>query len=173
MPQYRRFYQPNTAVFITIVTAKRIPYFEKVENISLLESTLENVHQLYSFEVFAYVIMPDHIHLILDGLGDQHNFSQIIHSFKRNLTLNYKKHYQINGSLSLWQKRFWDHVIRDETDLQNHVDYIHWNPVKHKIVDFPNQYTFSSHSEFIKKGFYPESWGDNSEPDTINSMDFE
>lgn len=173
MPDYRRYYQPNSFVFITIVTAQRIPYFSKKENISILFTTLENVHEYYSFNLFAYAVLPDHLHYLLDLTDGNQDFSQIIHSLKRNFTLNYKKHYHLNQPISIWQKRFWDHIIRDERDLQNHLDYIHWNPVKHKVVDLPSQYEFSSFAKFVENGFYPGDWGNDNEPQNINSMDFE
>ena len=173
MPNYRRHYFPNSCVFITVITRNRIPLFLRGENVEIYFDTLSNVKQLYSFEVFAYVLMPDHFHWIIRLLNDSQDFSKIVHSFKRNFTINYKKAKHINTPISFGQKRFWDHVIRDEQDLQNHLDYIHWNPVKHKIVSSPSEYKFSSFREFVDQGFYGKDWGTKEVPASIDNINSE
>lgn len=173
MPNYRRCYIPNTDIFITVVTYNRNPLFKYKKNIGLFFETLNNVQRIYSFEIYANVLLPDHFHWILRLAESNENFLNIIHSFKRNFTLNYKKANQINIHLAIWQKRFWDHVIRDEEDLKNHLDYIHWNPVKHNLVSRPNQYEYSSYSRFVDEGVYPQDWCSNHKPETILDMDFE
>jgi putative transposase len=65
----------------------------------------------------------------------------------------------INGRVHLWQRSFWDHVIRNEYDYQNHLNYIHYNPVKHGVVDRPEDYPHSSYGEYMKHGFYAKGWG--------------
>jgi putative transposase len=173
MPDYRRYYQPNSFVFITSVTANRFPYFNQAENISLFFNTLLNVQKYYSFELFAHVLMPDHFHWILKLPENFSNFSKIIQSFKRNFTLNYKFANHIQHPFTFWQNRFWDHVIRDERDLQNHIDYIHWNPVKHNLVSEPDQYVCSSFAKFVQSGFYSTSNGLKDIPHNIKLMDYE
>ena len=59
----------------------------------------------------------------------------------------------------VWQNRFWDHIIRDEQDLKNHLDYIHYNPVKHGLANSPFEWKESSFHQFRKQGHYPEDWG--------------
>ncbi len=173
MPNYHRYYFPNSYIFITIITFKRFPLFQVKDNIDIYTSTLSNVKELYPFTLFAYVLMPDHIHWIIQLTEDFLDFSKIVHSFKRNFTVNYKKAKRLNTPTSLWQKRFWDHIIRDEQDLQNHLDYIHWNPVKHKIVEHPSEYKFSSFSKFVDQGFYGEDWGTREIPASIDRVDSE
>jgi len=173
MPNYRRIYQPNACVFITVVTAQRTPYFHHKENILLYQETLQNVQNLYPFDLIAYVILPDHFHWLLNLTGNNKDFSKIVHSFKRNFTVNYKHFNDIQQPLSIWQKRYWDHMIRNEKDLQKHLDYIHWNPVKHKIASQPDQYEFSSFNKFIENGFYPSGWESDYKPQFIESMDLE
>jgi putative transposase len=60
---------------------------------------------------------------------------------------------------TLWQKRFWDHIIRDERDLRHHIDYTHYNPVKHGFVDSPEKWPHSSYRAYRRLGLYPASWG--------------
>ena len=87
------------------------------------------------------------------------NFSNVLHSIKRNFTFNYKSAHNISGSISIWQRGFWDHVIRDERDLNRHFDYIHWNPVKHGYVRRVADWPYSSFHRFVAQGVYPVNWG--------------
>jgi putative transposase len=131
------------------------------------------VKRKYSFEIFAYVLLPDHFHWIIKMPEDDTDFSKIVHSVKRNFTLNYKKSNGINHQMNVWQPRFWDHVIRDEQDLKNHLDYIHWNPVKHEITNQPDQYRFSSFQSFLKRGVYPEDYAFREMPSHVQAMELE
>ena len=149
----KRYYFPGQIVFITQVVKNRRPVFSDVENVKLLRGTLKNVQQLHPFTMLAYVFLPDHFHILIHPTGES-NFSQIMHSFKFNFTMTYKQNNHYDGSLSLWQKRFWDHVIRDELDLENHIHYIHHNPVKHGYVNFMDSWQESSFSAWQTRGLY-------------------
>ena len=96
-------------------------------------------------------------HMIIQPTGES-NFSQIMHSLKPNFTKAYKLSINSIESLKLWQKRFWDHIIRDERDLENHLHYIRYNPVKHGLVTDPGDWLHSSFSEWVKRGLYPETF---------------
>jgi putative transposase len=91
--------------------------------------------------MLAYVFLYDHFHMLIQPTG-QSNFSQIMHSLKPNFTKAYKKMLGLSSSQSMkfWQKRFWDHVIRDDRDLENHLHYIHLNPIKHGYVSDPRDW---------------------------------
>jgi REP element-mobilizing transposase RayT len=106
MPNFRRYYFPNSYVFITSVTKDRIPIFESTDNINLFFETMNNVKSLYLFDIFAYVLLKDHFHCILHIPDEIGNFSKIIQSFKRNFTLNYKHFHKIEHSITIWQSRF-------------------------------------------------------------------
>jgi putative transposase len=93
-------------------------------------------------------------------------------SIKRNFTLNYKSELHITASLSLWQERFWDHVIRDADDLWHHFVYVHYNPVKHGLVDRPEDWPHSSFHFWLEQDYYDLGWG-YAEPDHIKDMDLE
>ncbi len=108
--------------------------------------------------MLGYVFLPDHLHLLMRPTGDS-NFSQIMHSLKPNFTKAYKQSRGIKDSLSLWQRRFWDHVIRDPEDLERHLDYIHYNPVKHGLVTRPETWSQSSFLVWKERGAYPDQWG--------------
>ena len=116
----------------------------------------------------GYVFLADHFHLIVQPTG-QSNFSDIMHSLKPNFTREYKRQLGLNStqSMNFWQKRFWDHVIRDDRDLENHLHYIHFNPVKHGYTDDPRVWEHSSYIEWEKHGLYPPQFQWN-EPKNIN-----
>ena len=155
---FRRYYVPDAIVFITQVVQDRKPVFRDEIYLELLLSTLRRVKELRPFAMLGYVFLPDHFHLLIRPIGDS-NFSQIMHSLKPNFTKAYKQTIGFTGSLRFWQKRFWDHVIRDETDLQRHLDYIHYNPVKHGLVIKPEDWAHSSFLAWKERGAYPDEWG--------------
>jgi putative transposase len=106
----------------------------------------------------GYVFLPDHCHLLIRPTGSS-TFSQIMHSLKPNFTKAYKEATGIVGSMKFWQKRFWDHIIRDEMDLERHLDYIHYNPVKHGLTTKPEDWRHSSFLAWKERGAYPDGWG--------------
>jgi putative transposase len=163
MPNFHRFYIPNSLVFITSVTCDRKPLFRDLANLEIYSQTLQKVKELYPFRLIAFVILYDHFHWLM-CCEEPNNFSQILHSFKRNFTINYKKSKGIVEPVNLWQERFWDHVIRNENDLNNHFDYIHWNPVKHGLAASPSEWEHSSFHSFVKEGLYTPDWGTDKEP---------
>lgn len=167
----RRYYVPNAIYFLTVVTYKRKPIFVDETNLDLFMQTLRTVKDIHPFSMLAYAFLPDHFHFLIKP-DVSTNVTKILHSARRNFTVNLKKEKGIVQQLHLWQHRFWDHVIRDETDLEQHFDYIHYNPVKHEYVTKPEKWQFSSYQYWLEKGFYPEGWG-YTEPQTIADLDFE
>ncbi|MCB9113913.1 MAG: transposase [Caldilinea sp.] len=166
----RRYYVPDAIVFITQVVHGRQPIFQHEQHIALLRSVLHHVKKHHPFHMIAYVFLPEHFHLLLRPLDDA-TFSDVMQSLKRNFTLDYKTMIGINGRMKFWQKGFWDHVIRDEDDFSNHLDYIHYNPVHHGLVTHPEDWPHSSYLEWKKRNAYPERWG-WSMPDSVNLIDW-
>jgi putative transposase len=172
MTNIRRYYLPDSIIFITCVTLKRNPLFNSDVNMNLFLGTMDEVRRIYPFELSAWVILPDHFHWLITLKAGYANFSKILASFKGNFTHKYKQYYKITSPLTLWQRRFWDHVIRNENDLAIHLDYIHWNPVKHQLVSDPGQWKYSSLAAWVKEGYYQEEWGIQ-EPMLIKGLNFE
>jgi len=154
----RRYYVPNAIVFITQVVDHRIPVFQQQPPPDLLLVTLREVKRLHPFTMLGYVFLLEHFHLLLRPTGAS-NFSDIMHSLKPNFTKEYKKLIGVTGSMKFWQKGFWDHVIRDEDDLQRHVDYIHYNPVHHGLAEKPEGWVHSSYRHWQQRNAYPQRWG--------------
>jgi putative transposase len=153
-----RYYLPGAYIFVTVATKNRSPIFRDIENQNLLKDTIASAKKLIDFEIFSHVLLPDHFHWIISVSSPGENFSNVVKCVKGNFTANYKKINHISEKINLWQPGFWDHVIRDERDLKNHMDYIHWNPVKHGYTDSPFRWMNSSINFFYSKGNYPEDW---------------
>ena len=166
-----RFFIPDSIVFITSVTRNRIPFFTKKANRELFYSTIENSHEIHHFELLAQVLLPDHFHWLLKI--ENSDFSLTIKTVKGNFTRNFKGQNDITESLSLWQSRYWDHIIRNERDLVNHLDYIHWNPVKHGYVKDPMEWQSSSFTEWVDNGYYSEKWSISDLSSEVLSMNIE
>ena len=105
-------------------------------------------------EFYAWVILPDHFHIILKV--NELSISDILHNFKIKYSRLYRDKY---GPGRVWQNRFWDHIIRNQDDMNKHLDYIHYNPVKHGNIDNPFHYDNSSLTEFYNDGYYEQGWG--------------
>jgi len=173
MPNFQRYYIPDAIIFITGVTRDRTPYLGLENNLELFWETMRRVQELHPFRLLAFVILPDHFHWLMRVDDEKGNFSTVLHSIKRNYTLNFKKAHGITTPFNCWQERFWDHVIRDEWDLNNHFDYIHWNPVKHGYVQWPEEWPHSTYLHWLERGYYEAGWGQGSAPFNIVDMDFE
>lgn len=165
MTDYRRLYLQNHPVFITIVTHNRNPIL--IKNINLLRKCFKLAKTQYKFEIFASVILPDHIHLILNTQDDA-KYSSIISLIKAQFSKNIDN-LIIKPELTeskikkrekgIWQRRFYEHTIRDEKDLHNHLDYIHYNSVKHGYSQAVKDWEYSSFQKFVKKHWYELEWG--------------
>jgi len=150
MSNIRRYYEEGYTYFITVVTHKRKPII--IENIDLIRGAFKTASQLYKFEITAWVFLPDHLHAIIHPDGN--TLSEIIRRFKQKFSGLYRSRYSLAKG-RVWQYRFWDHVIRDQDDYNRHLDYIHYNPVKHGLAKNPFLYESSS----IHKFDYPPDWG--------------
>ncbi len=102
----------------------------------------------------AWVVLPDHFHVILD-VGEE-SVSKIMHRFKITYSRRFRERVRAGR---VWQNRFWDHAVRDQDDMNRHIDYIHYNPVHHNLVDDPFAYDLSSIQEWYQGGYYQRDWG--------------
>ncbi len=165
---YRRLYLENSLVFITIVTNKRIPLL--LPNADFLYKSLFSVLKFYKFRLIAYSILPEHIHVIIKP-KTIYCYPKIIKSFKYSFTKNVGL---VNPTYDkIWQTRYWEHTIRDEDDLKTHLDYIHYNPVKHGLVDSVRSWQYSSFHKFVKRGLYEHNWGNSKDIENIKNLNFE
>jgi REP-associated tyrosine transposase len=153
MVRYRRDKSdnPDEIYFITITVRDRNDYCLDINDFIKITKSLDESMNHSNGRIEAYVYLPDHIHLLIRQ-GDV-GFSDRIRSFK------IKSNYKIFGKQkSVWQQSFWEHRIRDDQDFINHVEYIHFNPVKHGHVHSPKDWKYSSFKNFVKDGTYDISW---------------
>jgi putative transposase len=171
MPDFRRYYVENGLYFVTTVARDRQPLFASESEIEILQGVIAEVRSIRPFSLLGYAVLPDHVHFLLRPSSPAStNVSDVMKSIKWNFTRNWKKAKGVQQSVSLWQERFWDHVIRNEKDLAAHLDYIHYNPVKHGLVASPEDYEWSSFRQYLAEGFYESGWG-NSKPESLIGMD--
>jgi transposase len=151
--RYRRFYQTGGTYFFTVVTDKRQKILTDEKVRSALRQAVMTVRERYPFEIEAWVLMPDHLHTIWRLPENDAAYSERWRQIKRY------SQYLIGREYRLWQKRFWEHTIRDETDFIHHFNYLHFNPVKHGYVDQVSDWPFSTFHRYVKQGIYPKHWG--------------
>jgi putative transposase len=175
MPEYRRVKLKGATYFFTLVTFQRQHIFSLSEPISLLTESVDRIKSYHPFTIVAYCILPDHIHFIWSLPEDDNNYSMRIGQIKRCFSKQYAKSFDLSiesneshqkrKEFAIWQRRFWEHWIRDENDLNRHIDYIHYNPVKHGLVSSVQDWKYSSFHEFVEMGYYNLEWGEDTQID--------
>jgi putative transposase len=149
MPNYRRVFVPGGCYFFTVNLLDRHSHL-LVEHIDHLRAAVRDTRRNYPFEIDAMVILPDHIHTIWTLPDGDANFPARWHSIKSRFSKSIPKGERLdavqkaNGERGIWQRRYWEHAIRDERDLNNHIDYCWFNPVKHGLVAKVEDWPFSS-----------------------------
>jgi len=164
---YRRVYESGGCYFFTVVTARRRPLFASASAVSHLRAAFRVVRGRYPFQTQCAVVLPDHLHCIWSLPKDDADFSlrwQLIKSYVSR---------RMPDDRPVWQPRFWEHLIRDETDLAHHLDYIHFNPVKHGYVQRAQAWPFSSIHRYIADGRYPADWGEYGAPNIPEDIGYE
>jgi len=169
MTEYRRFYIPGATWFFTVNTADRGGNELLVQKIDLLREAFRYVRKRWPFHINAVVIMPDHLHCLWTLPKGDSDFSMRWNLIKGRFSRSLERGESITESRrkrrerGVWQRRFWAHLIVDQEDFNQHVDYIHWNPIKHgkvrRVVDWP----YSSFHKFVERGTYSTAWGHSGE----------
>ncbi len=169
MTEYRRFKHPGATWFFTVNLAERRGNRLLTDWIDVLRTAFPHVKDKHPFEIDAVVILPDHLHCILTLPEGDPDFSTLWGLIKAYFSRRVAKAERVSrsrqkrGERGLWQRRFWEHLIRDEIDYRRHVDYIHWNPVKHGWVSRVKDWPHSSFHGYVAQGVYPENWGNETE----------
>lgn len=164
MVNYRRNITSGGIYFFTLTLKNRHSDL-LTKHISLLGTSFRQARKNNPFITKAIVVLPEHLHVIWQLPEDDYDYStrwrqiktyftQALIKTKVPLTPNSRKEY------SLWQRRFWEHCIKNDKDLEQHISYIHYNPVKHGLVKNPIDWPFSSIHSHVRLGILPENWGD-------------
>jgi putative transposase len=173
---YKRYFIPNSMVFITIVTYNRKEFL--LDYIDLIKRSFKYTKTKISFNIVAIVILKNHIHLILqpENINDYPNIIKYFKTyFSRNINIDNsdltegKKHKKEKG---IWQSRYWAHIILDENDLNKHIDYIHFNPMKHYNIA-PKDWEYSSFKKYVNNKFYDINWCNFDDKYKISELDLE
>jgi putative transposase len=166
---FRRYYVPGGTYFFTVVTAGRLPLFQSEAARTLLGQMIREQRDQRPFETVAMVLLPDHLHAIWTLPPGDDKYSDRWKAIKARFTSEWlasggeetmvSAGYRKQRRRGIWQPRFMEHTIRDQSDLTNHADYLHYNPVKHKLAFAPRDWPSSSFHRFVELGEYPLDWG--------------
>jgi putative transposase len=168
MVLYRRNRISGATYFFTVTLVDRhsttlIDYVDELRQ--ALRATMEELH----FRIDAMVILPNHMHALWTLPPDDADYSTRWRRLKALFTRAVIPGLtgvvrNARGEWNLWQRRFWEHTIRDELDFHRHADYIHFNPVKHHLVKRLRDWQHSTFHRFVAEGIYPEDWGGGEAP---------
>jgi putative transposase len=164
--RYRRADVAGGTYFFTVNLADREADL-LTRHIDDLREVMNKVKQAHPFVVEAMVVLPEHLHAIWrlpsDDVAYPMRWSLIKAGFSRCIEKN--EHIRVSRlakrERGIWQRRYWEHLIRDENDFERHEDYIHYNPVKHGYVGHAVDWPFSSFHRYVERGILPADWGDS------------
>jgi putative transposase len=159
---------PGGTFFFTLVSYQRARFLCDERARAVLRACLEACRRRHPFVIDAMVLLPDHLHALWtlpEGDGD---FSTRFAVLKKSFTEQWLRGGGWEGAVSdsrrrnrrrgVWQRRFWEHLIRDQDDLNNHLNYIHYNPVKHGLASCPHAWAYSTFGQWVRKEVYAADW---------------
>ncbi len=152
--RYRRNYQTGGLYFFTLVTEQLQPILTHPDIRQALRQAVQAVRQKYPFEIIAWVLLPDHLHTIWQIPDGDANYSERWRQIKRFTQYHCRRQFP-----KMWQKRFWEHTIRDEEDFAKHMDYLHFNPVKHGYAEKVRDWPYSTLHRYVRHETCPADWG--------------
>ena len=173
MSNYHRNFAPGACYFFTQVTYHREPWLCEASTRVTLREAIVHVRRKHPFTIEAWVLLPDHLHCLWRLPERDSDYSTRWSLIKSWVTNHMRPSLLLapqatsrtkRGEKSLWQRRFWEHTIRNDQDYRAHCDYIHFNPVKHSFCQAPKDWLYSSFHRFVKEGRYEVDWGSQSIP---------
>jgi putative transposase len=169
MSWYRRNYVPGGTYFFTLVTYRRSKTLTSELGRKCFREAIAAIQGKWPFEIVAIVLLPDHLHTVWTLPSEDDRYSLRWRRIKEEFTraflsgggreLPQSASRVRQGYRGVWQKRFWEHTCDDEDDLKRCVDYVHWNPKKHGLVNNVVDWPWSSFHRFVKLGEYTADWG--------------
>jgi len=170
MPDYRRNFVPGGSYFFTVNLLERYPNDLLTRHVDALRTVVREVRRRYPFHIDAWVVLPDHVHCVWTlPTGDadytlrwrliKAGFSKRLPKQERRSVVRVAR-----GERGIWQRRFWEHTIRDERDYAAHVDYVHVNPLKHGHVKHVADWPYSTFHRYLAEGVYPPDWAGEGVP---------
>ncbi|MBL1293284.1 MAG: transposase [Thiotrichales bacterium] len=166
MPKYLRYRIEGGCYFFTVTLLERNNTL-LVDNIDLLRDSVRFCKQKQPFCIDAWVVLPEHMHCVWTLPEGDDDFSGRWKRFKTFFSKGLPKVERRSkvrikrGERGIWQRRFWEHAIRNDQDYENHMDYLHFNPVKHGYVKYIKDWPHSTFHRYVREGVYNENWGNN------------
>jgi putative transposase len=162
MPNYRRLLRPGGTYFFTVVSDQRrrvltTPLFRHT-----LRQSIARVRMRYPFEIVAFVLLPDHLHTIWTLPDGDNNFPLRWRLIKALVSVQMRD--------SPWQHRYMEHALRSERDFHTHFDYVHWNPMKHGLVERVVDWPWSTFHRYVAQGLYAADWCGDAGAEGITSQ---
>ena len=174
MVNYRRNHIAGASYFFTVNLHNHSSQL-LIKEIDLLRYCMRNTQEKNPFQIKAIIILPEHLHALWTLPESFSDYSLLWQKIKSSFTRGLlKKGYKLTknnrGEYKIWQHRFWEHTIQDDTDFENHVNYIHYNPVKHGLVERVIDWPYSSFHRYVRQGLLSKNWG--SDPVIKTDMDY-
>ena len=172
--RYRRVLLGGATYFFTVVTHERYPLFSDPKAVQLLTDAISKVRDRHPFDIEAQIVLPDHLHALWTLPEGDAKYATRWRLIKEAFTRAFcqskilpgrTETARARGEQPVWQRRFWEHLIRDERDFTAHLDYIHLNPVQHGFVSAPGDWPHSTFSQWVERGVYVPTWGSGEMPE--------
>jgi putative transposase len=163
MPNYRRAFVPGGCWFFTVNLLERRNTL-LVDHVDILRNAVAATRRDYPFGIDAWVVLPDHLHAVLTLPPDDADFSIRWRLIKTRFAKSLPRRERLSvvraarGERGIWQRRFWEHLIRDDGDYARHVEYCYINPVKHGLVGRVQDWLHSSFHRDVRRGLFPLDW---------------
>ena len=164
MPDFRRLRVPGGCFFFTVNLLERRGNALLTDRIDLLRDAVRRVRRTRPFAIDAFVVLPDHMHAVWTLPPDDDDFStrwRLIKTFFARGVAATERRSRVRRAdreRGIWQRRFWEHAIHDDADYAAHMDYVHFNPVKHGLVASPVDWPYSTFQYCAARGRYPHDW---------------
>ncbi|MBV5275855.1 MAG: transposase [Lamprocystis purpurea] len=159
MSNYRRVFIPGGTFFFTLVTWQRQPLLGSPERVALLREAFAHVREQRPFTIDGSVILPDHLHCIIRLPEGDTDYPGRWREIKKRFSARVDPTTNARNERPVWQRRHYEHAIRDDTDWRRHLDYLHYNPVKHGLAQRVQDWPWSSFKRAVARGWYEAQWG--------------
>jgi putative transposase len=164
MPDYRRAWCPGGTWFFTVNLLERHGNDLLTRHVNVLRDAVRVVRQRHPFIIHGWIVLPDHLHCVIELPPNDTDFATrwrlIKIGFSKALPRTERRSAvrQRRGERGIWQRRYWEHRIRDDADFRAHMDYVHINPVKHGLVTSVAKWPHSTFHRLVEQGVYPVDW---------------
>lgn len=176
MPNYRRTWHPGGIYFVTVNLLERRGNDLLTRHVDALREIVREIRERHPFRIHGWVVLPDHFHWVIELPAGDADFATRWRLIKAGFSKSLPKAEHLStvrarrGERGIWQRRYWEHVIRDEADYRAHMDYVHINPVKHGLVHRVADWPHSTFHLLVDAGVYPRDWAGGDE-DRVSAPD--